>query len=347
MGVTKNQLDEINIMRPVAIVLLVLLHSFTMYGGGWKLPENIQYVRLYFWIAKFANSFMLEMFVFVSGYLYAYQVFELHRKISFNKIFISKFKRLIVPSIVFSILYSFLFYKKELNVLIYLYDIVNGIGHMWFLPMLFWCFIVNYIFSKIKINEKIKITLLIVLSVFSFIPLPFQIGSTFYYLLYFYSGELIWKNKQKIIKIFSNIKFIIAGFIFFVILFISLTLFVEILQQAESELLINKLIKLSIIRISRIVYASVGLFLFYVTVTFLIDEKFIKVSERFVKFNGICFGIYLYHQFFLQYFYYKSSLNQILGTYWLPIFGFIVTMLLSIFISYLTKKSRLGRMLIG
>lgn len=334
-------------MRPVAIVLLVLLHSFTMYGGGWKLPEHIQDVRAYYWIARIANSFMLEMFVFISGYLFAYQLFGLQKKSSFRIFLKSKLLRLIVPSIVFSILYSILFLPKNVSVLHYIYYIVNGLGHMWFLPMLFWCFIVTYFLYKIKLHESLKIIMLIVLSVFSFLPLPFQFGRTCYYLLFFYSGKLIWTNRNKIIQKLSKIKFIVVGFIVFVVLFVSMTLFVEMLQKGENNTLIGKLMKLSIINLARIIYASVGLFMFYVFVNYLLYVRDLKVTERIVKFNGLCFGIYLYHQFFLQYFYYKTSLNYVLGNYWLPVFGFIVTLLLSILVSYFTQKSKWGRILIG
>jgi len=104
----KKQLDEVNIIRPIVIVLLVLMHSFTIYAGGWSMPEGIHDVRAYFWIAKMSFSCMLEIFVFISGYLFAYQIYELKMKYTFKKILSSKFKRLIIPSIVFSLFYSIL-----------------------------------------------------------------------------------------------------------------------------------------------------------------------------------------------------------------------------------------------
>ena len=154
-----KQLDDVNFIRPIVILQLVILHSFTMYGGGWTFPEGINNVRAYFWIARLFNSFMLEMFVFLSGYLFAYQIFHLHKKFTLKSLLKSKFKRLIIPSIVFSLFYSILFYSKPFNVWNYVYDILNGMGHMWFLPMLFWCFVFSYFIIKIKLNEKVKLIL--------------------------------------------------------------------------------------------------------------------------------------------------------------------------------------------
>ena len=105
----KNILEEINIIRPLVIILLVLMHAFTMYGGSWPKPERIEDVELYFWIQRFSFACMLEMFVFISGYLFAYQVCELKKKYFFLQLIKVKFKRLIIPCIVFSLFYSFLF----------------------------------------------------------------------------------------------------------------------------------------------------------------------------------------------------------------------------------------------
>lgn len=106
-----KQLDEVNFIRPMVILLLVVLHSFTMYAGGWSMPEGINDVRTYFWIAKLSYSFILEMFVFLSGYLFANQIYQLQKKYTFLGLLKNKFKRLIIPSIVFSLFYSILFYS--------------------------------------------------------------------------------------------------------------------------------------------------------------------------------------------------------------------------------------------
>lgn len=82
----KPQLEEINVMRPIVIFLLVLVHTFTIYDGGWSLPEGIESVRAYFWIQKFSFAFMLETFVFISGYILGYQIYELKRELTLKQL---------------------------------------------------------------------------------------------------------------------------------------------------------------------------------------------------------------------------------------------------------------------
>ena len=50
----RKHLEEIDIIRPLVIILLVLMHAFTMYGGSWPKPQCINDVGFYFWISKLA-----------------------------------------------------------------------------------------------------------------------------------------------------------------------------------------------------------------------------------------------------------------------------------------------------
>lgn len=347
MNTHTKQLNDVMIIRPIIIVLLVLMHSFAMYGGSWKLPEGIHSIRAYFWIQKISFSFMLEMFVFISGYLFAFQIFELEKQFSFKNILISKFKRLIIPSIVFSILYSIFFYNKSHIFFRYIYDIINGLGHMWFLPMLFWCFIFTYLINKIKLKEKIKLFLLLGVAMLSFLPLPFQIGPSLYYLLFFNIGSYFWNNKEKIIKKYGNPRFLIIGLIVFLFLFILLTLFIENISGLFDFNIIHKLIKVSLLNISKLIYSILGLFLFYIFINYLIEKKNIKTTLRFVQFNKLCFGIYIFQQFVLLFLYYNTSVPELLGSFWLPWVGFIITMIISIILTKISIKTKVGRFLIG
>ena len=71
-----NRLSEIDVIRPVLIFLLILYHSFIIYAGGWREPAGFEPNAAYWWIAKGSYSFMLETFVFISGYVFMYQIKE-------------------------------------------------------------------------------------------------------------------------------------------------------------------------------------------------------------------------------------------------------------------------------
>ena len=71
--------DEVTLMRTILALLIVFMHAFTCYQGGWATPEGYIDIATYKWIARTTFAFTLETFVFISGYLFAFQ------KITLNK----------------------------------------------------------------------------------------------------------------------------------------------------------------------------------------------------------------------------------------------------------------------
>ena len=139
--IQRQNLDEISFIRPILIILLVAFHAFAPWDGSWPCFDGYQDNGLYWWIAKTTYSFMLPAFVFLSGYVWSYQREFLGRKETLKVLAIKKFKRLIVPSVVFSLAYICLIENTSTGALSLIENIISGTGHMWFLPMLFICFI--------------------------------------------------------------------------------------------------------------------------------------------------------------------------------------------------------------
>ena len=169
------RLDEVTLMRCILALLIVFMHSFTCYNGGWPEPEGFVDVPVFKWMSRFSFAFTLQAFVFISGYLFAFQ--RITSKRTGGHLIINKLKRLILPSILFSIVYFIIFYPyKGLGNAVY--SIINGCGHMWFLPMLFWCFIGGWLLDQIKIGNGWKLGFLLFLNVFwvIYLPLPFQLN---------------------------------------------------------------------------------------------------------------------------------------------------------------------------
>jgi fucose 4-O-acetylase-like acetyltransferase len=340
-------LQEVLIIRPIVIVLLVLMHSFTIYSGGWELPQEIGNVSAYFWIQKTSFAFMLEMFAFISGYLFAYQMKVLKKEFTFWSVLKNKFHRLIIPCVIFSLLYIIIIHGEFSNILELVYKLFSGVGHMWFLNMLFWCFLGTYVLRKIKINEILKILFLFLCANVSFLPLPFQMTSAMYYIFFFYVAFYILENKSTITNKFLNIRSIVILGSVFVLTFILFTLFreqISIRLSVENNIFYKALL-LSLSNFLRLTYASLGLFWFYLFVLFLL--KFIKqVPKWIISINALCMGIYIIHQFLLQYLYYQTHLPQYLGTYVLPWVAFLSSLFLSLFLSYFIRKTRLGKQLL-
>lgn len=182
----QRRLTNVNIIRPVLIVLVVFYHAFAIFGGGWSSIDGFPEVKVYWWLDKLSYASLLESFVFISGYVFGYQVRTKGEMLLEGKnLFWSKFKRLIIPSMFFSLFYIVLLEDDSLPLIKTLYCVINGVGHMWFLPMLFWCFVGIWIIEKLKLKPYFVLPLLILSSICSFVPLPLQMGVTMYYLLFF------------------------------------------------------------------------------------------------------------------------------------------------------------------
>ena len=65
---------------------------------------------------------------------------------------------------------------------------------MWFLPMLFWCFVGVWIIEKLHLKPRLVIPLLVLAALGSFIPMPLRMGLAMYYMFFFYAGYIIQKN---------------------------------------------------------------------------------------------------------------------------------------------------------
>lgn len=195
---TRSLLYDANLLRLLAIVLLVLYHAFAPYTGNWQTIGSYSDIDAYWWIGKTAYSFMLELFVFISGYIYA---LTLKRKSpTFGTFVRNKLKRLILPGVVFSAVYILIFWNlQDLSFGKFVYGLLSGVGHMWFLPMLFWAMLLSFGLDRLAIKDKYKLLLVFCMPVLSLLPLPFRLNTTLYHILFFYLGALCFRYKDKVL----------------------------------------------------------------------------------------------------------------------------------------------------
>ena len=339
-----KRLLEVDFIRPILILLLVIDHSFVIYSGGWPEPVGFEPSAVYSWIAKFSYSFMLETFVFISGYVFMYQIIDKQKFPTWGGVIVNKFRRLIIPSIVFSILYMLLF-EKPITISEAIYQILNGVGHMWFLPMLFWCFILGWLIMKLDIKNIYNWIILICLTLMSAIPLPFQLGRAFYYLPFFIGGGFVYRFC--LYKVKDNItKGRVFGlWVLFAILFVGLTVCRDYLLSLTDLSLPARVIQTSMLKLSRILYSAIGVISIYCTGVWYAENY--NLNPRVTAFGKNCFGIYLFQQFILQTIYYKTDIPTVVGPQWLPWTGFAITLIISTVLSFGLSKTTIGRMLIG
>ena len=345
----KVQLDEITIMRPLLICFfLVGYHAFAPWGGAWQMPTAIkgEEVPAYFWIDKFLYSFMLETFVFISGYLFAFQKYHLGRNFTLKGIINNKFKRLIVPCVVFSILYSFISYKLTFELGQYIYDVLCGLGHLWFLPMLFWCFVLAFVLERIRGDYKIKLGSLFILAIIANgygSVIPWRLGYSFYYLFFFYLAFGIFNHRGDLMRKFHKGQSLWILIILYVPAFIFFTLYTTS-SPIESDTIFLRIVGGGISHVSSVVYSTLGLLSFYFIVIWFIQKGY-KPTKLLVWLNPLCMGIYLIHNFILRIIYDKTEFPELFGTYGLPWISYMVALIGGIAITYILRKTTWGRAL--
>ena len=87
-----SRIIYIDILRSLCILLLLTYHSFAIYTGGWIKPDNVPDIPLYGWIGKLSYSFMLPMWVFISGHIWGHQVYTTKKGYNIKRINYKKLK---------------------------------------------------------------------------------------------------------------------------------------------------------------------------------------------------------------------------------------------------------------
>ena len=351
---SRRLLQDVVLIRPIAVILIVLWHTFIIFQGGWHQPDNYQDIAVYWWIAKTVFIFSLELFVFVSGYVFSYN--NITNPKPFGHFFLGKARRLIIPSVVFSILYI-LFISGDLTNISNFESIFSseshlfikvliGAGHLWFLPMLFIVFIISYFLVRFEIRIVVFFIacLFIIAPVILAVKLPYNISEVVYYLPFFLTGYYFYRFKEQIDKFLLTI-FYISLFVFVSAFFISTIIKAGI---DDNVLLLGKynMIARLGVRVLRVV-AALGGVIFSYSFANLYIKKHETAPILFTKMNSYCFGIYIFQQFIIQILYFKTSLFQMVGSYYAPWITLVITLFFSYLLTYLLRLFKYGRLLIG
>ena len=351
----KQLLTNVAIIRPTLIVLLVFYHAFAPYSGAWPPIDGFPDMPVYWWLDKLSYAFMLETFVFISGYVFGYQVrMKGKSKLKVKNLLGGKFKRLMIPSMVFSFFYILLLKDITQPIGRTFYGVINGVAHMWFLPMLFWCFVMVWIIEKLHLRTRYVLALLLICSILSFVSLPLQLNHTMYYMLFFYIGYIIQRNNISIDKYYTS-TYCIVLILLFVILFPSLTLIKEYINglffegswDLPSKQIITKIIHKILINLVTIIYSLIGLAMLFVCVGTFEKKHHQPLPQWLINVGNLCMGVYLFQQFILMALYKHTILPAILGPVYLPWISFVIALIGSFSLSYIFNKNKIGRLLIG
>lgn len=330
--IMKRLLYEVSVIRPIVIILLLFMHCFTPYQGAWPEFEGFAPSRFYFWMAKFITGFRIETIALVAGYVFSYQCRTLGREYKFLPFVKKKALRLLLPCYVFGVVYYAIFIcDGTLDIMDCITSVFKGAGHLWFLPMLFLCFVTVWLLDRYKPNELVTF---VCLSLLSMVPTPeiFAKGLAryFHFALYVYAGYLLWIYRKPILKRLMNPLCIISLVVIYSLLVYCHECVGDIYVKAVIEYAMN----------------MTGILSLYLTVSSFTAKPGFELSPAVISMSSQCYGLYVFHQFILYYLYYRTSFTAGLG-YFTPWLAFVVTLSLSWLATKLFMRYRVGRFLIG
>ena len=177
-----KKFEEISIMRVMAMVMIVAFHSLCFYNGRWVKVDAIN-ISVWHRISDLLNVIDLNMFVFISGYLYGYLYIYRNKYRHPLEVIRIKAERLLIPYLFWGIPMAIVWPWNTWSKLFY------GIGHLWFLLMLFGVFTITVILQLLN-SQRIKFTRTIGLFL---IVIGYVLGLVFS--KYIYGGEFLCINK--------------------------------------------------------------------------------------------------------------------------------------------------------
>ncbi|MFI3297233.1 MAG: acyltransferase [bacterium] len=335
------KLNDVVVLRAIATIEVVAFHAYGFLGHKAHFPTmNDIYHNMYPY-ANNANSgffsIRMPLFIFISGFLFSFLLKKEKYHDTF-KFFTEKLRRLLLPYCIFCAI--FMLSRGEFSVP----KLLEGnYLHLWFLPMLFWCFLITYtlhkIFNRIKCCESCILSITFGLTYLDiFIPNFMGLGLINNWLYWFYLGYIIFKFKNTILEYITNYKL----YLLLSVLYVGGNIFFSA----------NDLLNLHTINI---LIRTSGILLIWYFINILLKYKNGKWAEYkiFSEINRCSYGIYVYH-YWLQTYMISQTAKSIFHLEKLaehvilfPILYTIASLIISYFATHITLKTRVGKYLLG
>ena len=202
-------------MRAFAILVVMFGHSIILYNSSWNLYATNQVSPVLDKLKVIINTFQMPLFLAISGFCF---YLSLSKREHWNDSEIwteirKKFVHLIIPFICVALLYmipirKFCNYgnwigKNYISVAIEVF-IGRDSGHLWFLPTLFYIFVICYIvlskISSVKFDALFLLTSFACMIVSSRVPVllfaNYLASSLYWFLLGFYINKYLISKRD-------------------------------------------------------------------------------------------------------------------------------------------------------
>lgn len=217
----RKRLGFISFIQFVGVLSVIYGHSMNSIDVPQWLLETKYWVYTYH----------MPLFFFVSAYLFSYYGGFSHKG-GYKGTFVSKFERLIVPYILWNILFiapKYLLADYSVDhielsvgyfVEVFLSPRKNILGHTWFLFALFEMYVLAIIFEKVKSIKRLWIPFTVLLTIiycFGINELLFAIGDLLKNAVYFWVGLLLGTIQVDKLITWAKDKLVVFSLLFFAI----------------------------------------------------------------------------------------------------------------------------------
>ena len=225
---TKKRNHFLDLTKAFAIFLVVYGHCIQFGSGDIYLEEGLFWKDIVF---KYIYSFHMPLFMLISGYLFANGIDK-----DGKKIFINKFKSLVVPILLWAIIPLAMFISAHGTAIIPAieYYFFYSIHTLWFLWAVFWCSMIVLVTNKAFKDNVFVYTLIFLVSFV--IPDRYNLDLYKFMFPYFVIGYFYKRNglQERFKKIYSSNYFIgIIGIVFiFMLCFFEVDIYIYISRHS-------------------------------------------------------------------------------------------------------------------
>lgn len=322
-------------MRVFCILVVVFFHCYQMMWAKSHFPLTIAvYKDLYFNVIECgAINIAMPLFVAISGYLFCY-LLMLDKYSTWGNLLKKKGARILLPYYLFSL---FFMITTDSWSLVDLFK--GGYWHLWFLPMLFWCFILGYGLYRMRLKVYMEVILMVILFggtlIYGFFVKWLGLARIHYWFYWFYLGFLCYKSRYILSSYLSKYKLSIL------LLLCSIAIIVLFPVEFGDVTW----------------YGNFAVTCFIVSISCLmsnVDWSKCKVTAPVVKFSAYSFGIYIWHNWVALMLISNTSkqlfgLPELAGNHVIlfPLCFSLITLAISWGLSWGMMRTKVGKFLIG
>lgn len=326
------KLDNIAIIRALCIFLIVIFHTYEyMYAGHF--PDTATaYYNTYFWFNQcIVVNIAMPMFTVISGFLFAH-LYDKGKYRVFGDFIKKKSLRLLLPFFVFGILMML-----TIGVPFKPWKLLSGsFSHLWYLPALFWCFVLGWLFKKFINSIYIQIICLILFFVLHtqghILPHIMGIHNLTIWFSWFMLGEILATYNEQIERVINKYHLKIFLLIPFCV-----------------QILLYPVYYGSPTWYSTVTLIPVIVFLLYFNWN---DMNFF--SKSLILFSQYSFGVFIFHNWLGPFLISSTAKKTFPLTKWatdyillFPACLTIVIFFISFLLAWCVMKTKIGKMLIG